>query len=92
VFEFIDRLVRLISDKNLKFICYYGLYSRCASGRFQKVLMSLSCEKVSVVCKRVVVCCLNCGKVMDVVGVSRSDGGGGLVYGEWDDDYDYANW
>jgi hypothetical protein len=29
---------------------------------------------------------------MVLVGVSRSDGGGGLVYDEWDDDYDYANW
>ena len=27
-----------------------------------------------------------------VMGVTRPDGGGGLVYGEWDDDYDYANW
>jgi hypothetical protein len=26
------------------------------------------------------------------VGVTRSDEGGGLVYDEWDDDYDYANW
>ena len=29
---------------------------------------------------------------MDLVGVTRSDGGGSLVYGEWDDDYDYADW
>jgi hypothetical protein len=27
-FEFIGRLVRLIPEKNLKLICYYGLYSR----------------------------------------------------------------
>ncbi|MDR2204112.1 MAG: hypothetical protein LBE76_07455 [Nitrososphaerota archaeon] len=47
---------------------------------------------MSVVCKRVVVCCSNCGCVMDFVGVSRPGEGGGLVYGEWDDDYDYADW
>jgi hypothetical protein len=29
---------------------------------------------------------------MDIVGVTRPDEGGGLVYDEWDDDYDYANW
>jgi hypothetical protein len=34
VFEFIDRLVRLISDKNLKLIRYYGLYSRCIVAKF----------------------------------------------------------
>jgi hypothetical protein len=27
-FLFIECLVRLIPDKNLKLICYYGLYSR----------------------------------------------------------------
>jgi len=29
---------------------------------------------------------------MDLVGVTRPDGDGGLVYDEWDDDFDYANW
>jgi len=29
---------------------------------------------------------------MDLIGVTRPDGGGGLVYGDWDDDFDYANW
>jgi hypothetical protein len=38
-----------------------------------------------------VVCCSNCGKVMDLAGVTRpDDGGGGLVYVEGDDDY--AGW
>jgi hypothetical protein len=57
------------------------------------VFTSLSCEKVHVKSKREVVCCSICGYVMDFVGVTRpGDGGGGLVYSEWDDDYDYANW
>jgi hypothetical protein len=38
-----------------------------------------------------VVCCSNCGYAMDLVGVSGSDEGGGLVYVEGDTD-DYANW
>jgi hypothetical protein len=46
---------------------------------------------VSVKLKRVVVCCSNCGYVMDFAGVSGSDEGGGLVYVEGDTD-DYANW
>ena len=54
-FEFIDRLVKLIPDKNLKLIRYYGLYSRRSVGRLQKVFTSLSCEKVSVKSKREVV-------------------------------------
>jgi len=91
-FEFIDRLVKLIADKNLKLIRYYGLYSRRSVGRLQKVLTPLSCEKVSVKSKREVVLCSNCGYAMDLIGVTRPDGGGGLVYGDWDDDYDYANW
>ena len=36
--EFIDRLVRLIPDKNLKLIRYYGLYSRRTQGKLQKML------------------------------------------------------
>jgi hypothetical protein len=90
-FEFIDRLVKLIPDKNLKLIRYYGLYSRRTSAKLQKVLTPLSREKVPVVRKKVVVCCPNCGKVMDIAGVTRPDDGGGLVYVEGDND-DYANW
>jgi len=37
--------------------------------------------------------CSNCGgHAMDLVGVTMPDEGGDLVYDEWDDDYDYANW
>jgi len=57
-FEFIDRLVRLIPDKNLKLIRYYGLYSRRTSARLQKMLTSLSREKVSVKPKRRLFCVL----------------------------------
>ena len=32
-FEFIGRLVRLIPEKNLGLICYYGLYSRRTVGK-----------------------------------------------------------
>jgi hypothetical protein len=84
-------LVRLIADKNLKLIWYYGLYSRSTTGKLQKVLTVLSCEKVPVKSKREVVLCSNCGYVMDLVGVTRPDEGGGLVYVEGDTD-DYANW
>jgi hypothetical protein len=81
--EFIGRLVRLIPEKNLKLIRYYGLYSRRTAGRLQKVLTCLSRENVPVAFKRVVVCCSNCGKSMDLVGVTRFDGVGGLVYEAW---------
>jgi|GEM_PF-1865759 len=52
---------------------------------FLKVLTCLSREKVPVKFKRVVVCCPNCGKSMDLTGVTRLDGGGGLVYEAWSD-------
>ena len=90
-FEFIEWLVGLIVDENLELILYYGLYSRRTLGRLLKVLTFLSRERVSVVGKRGVVCCLNCGRVMVLVGVSRPDGDGGLIYYDWgandDDDY-----
>jgi hypothetical protein len=88
-FEFIGRLVRLIPEKNLKLIRYYGLYSRRSVGVLQKVLTPFSRERVPVVRKREVICCSNCGRVMVLVGVSRSDGEGGLIYYDWganDDD------
>lgn len=50
--EFIDRLVRLIPDKNLKLIRYYGLYSRRMQAKLQKMLTVLSREKVVIECKR----------------------------------------
>ena len=87
--EFIGRLVRLIPEKNLKLIRYYGLYFRRTMGSLQKVLTSLSREKVFVRFKGVVVCCPNCGKGMGLTGVTRLDGDGGLVYEAWsggDDD------
>jgi hypothetical protein len=40
-FEFIGRLVGLIPEKNLKLICYYGLYSRRTFGCFRKFLRVL---------------------------------------------------
>ena len=91
-FEFIDRLVRLIPDKNLKLIRYYGLYSRRTMDKLQKVLTPLSHEKVPVVRKREVIRCSHCGKVMDLVGVSRSDGEGGLIYYDWGGNADDDCW
>jgi hypothetical protein len=84
--EFIGRLVRLIPDKNLKLIRYYGLYSRRTMGKLQKMLTPLSREKVSVERKREVIKCPGCGQAMDFVGATRPDKGGGRDYDEWDDD------
>jgi hypothetical protein len=69
--EFIGRLVRLIPDRNLKLIRYYGLYSRRTKGKLQKMLTPLSREKRSVVRKKEVIKCSICGGVMDFVGVTR---------------------
>jgi ribosomal protein S27E len=69
--EFIDRLVRLIPDKNLKLIRYYGLYSRRTSAKLQKMLTPLSREKPRVQARKEVVKCPKCGSIMDLMGATR---------------------
>jgi hypothetical protein len=69
--EFIDRLVRLIPDKNLKLIRYYGLYSRRTQGKLQKMLTPLSREKRVVLPKKEVVKCAKCGQTMELQGATR---------------------
>ena len=71
VLEFIGRLVRLIPDRNLKLISYYGLYSRRTKGKLQKMLTALSREIRSGVRKKEEIECLKCGVFVDFVGVSR---------------------
>jgi hypothetical protein len=53
------------------------------------VFTSFSCERAFKL-KCEVVCCSIYGFVVDFVGVTGSDEGEGLVYDEWDDDYDYV--
>jgi hypothetical protein len=69
--EFIDHLVRLIPDKNLKLIRYYGLYSRRTSAKLQKMLTPLSREKPRVQTRKEVVKCPKCGSIMDLMGATR---------------------
>jgi adenylate kinase family enzyme len=69
--EFIDRLVKLIPDKNLKLIRYYGLYSRRTSARLQKMLTPLSRERIVVARKKEEIRCRRCGQIMDLVAASR---------------------
>jgi len=71
VLEFIGRLVRLIPDRNLKLIRYYGLYSRRTRGKLQKMLTALSREKRKVMRKKEAIKCPKCGQIMDFVGVTR---------------------
>lgn len=80
--EFIDRLVRLIPDKNLKLIRYYGLYSRRTSAKLQKMLTPLSREKPRVEPKKEVVKCPKCGQIMDLMGATRP-------HEDEDDDFDW---
>jgi hypothetical protein len=69
--EFIARLVRLIPDKNLKLIRYYGLYSRRTEGKLQKMLTPLSRENLQLQPKKEVVKCPKCGQTMELQGVTR---------------------
>lgn len=69
--EFIDRLVRLIPNKNLKWIRYYDLYSIRTSAKLQKMLTPLIREKHVVARKKEVVKRPKCGQIMNIVGANR---------------------
>ena len=78
--EFIDRLVKLIPDKNFKLIRYYGLYSRRTSAKIQKMLTPLIREERRFELKKEVVKCPKCGQIMDLVSAFRP-------YGDEDEDF-----
>jgi len=70
--EFIDRLVKLIPDKNMKLIRYYGLYSRRTMGKLQKILTPLSRQKPKNKPRKEPIKCPECGTPMELIGVTRS--------------------
>ena len=69
--EFIGQLVRLIPDKNVKLIRYYGLYARRTKSKLQKFLSPLSREKPKLQPRKELVKCPKCGSTMEFVGVTR---------------------
>jgi len=69
--EFIDRLVKLIPDKNLKLVRYYGLYARRTRSIIQKFLTPLSREKTHPKRREEAVRCPKCGTPMELIGVTR---------------------
>ena len=69
--EFIDHLVRLIPDKNLKLIRYYGLYARRARSRIQKMLTSLSRDISKPQPRKEPVKCPKCGTPMEFIAITR---------------------
>ena len=70
--EFIDHLVRLIPDKNMKLIRYYGLYARRTRNKLQKILTPLSRQKPKTKPRKETVKCPKCGSTMQLIGVTRS--------------------
>jgi len=69
--EFMGHLVRIIPDKNLKLIRYYGLYARRTRSRLQKILTPLSREKPKIQHRKELVKCPKCGSTMELIGVTR---------------------
>ena len=69
--EFIGHLVKLIPDKNLKLIRYYGLYARRTRNNLQKFLTPLSREKPKLQPRKELVKCPKCGSTMKLIGVTR---------------------
>jgi len=70
--EFINRLVKLIPDKHLKLVRYYGLYSRRTRSKLQKFLTPLSRQKPKNKPRKETVKCPECGTPMELIGVTRS--------------------
>ena len=71
IMEFIDRLVRLIPDKNLKLVRYYGLYARRTRNKLQKILTPLSREKPKPHPNNVPIKCPKCGSPMELIAITR---------------------
>lgn len=69
--EFIDRLVKLIPDKHLKLIRYYGLYARRTRGKLRKILTPLSRETPKPQPRKEPIKCPKCGSLMELIGVTR---------------------
>jgi len=69
--EFIDRLVKLIPDKHLKLVRYYGLYARRTMNKLQKILTPLSREIPKPKPRKEPVKCPVCGSDMELIGVTR---------------------
>lgn len=68
--EFIDRLVQLIPDKNMKLIRYYGLYARRTRNKLQKILTPLSRQKPKKPPKKSVKC-PKCGSTMHLIAITK---------------------
>lgn len=69
--EFIGRLVKLIPDKHLKLVRYYGLYARRTRSMLQKFLTPLSREETPPKRRKEAVICPKCGIPMELIGVTR---------------------
>jgi hypothetical protein len=69
--EFIDKLVRLIPDKNLKLVRYYGLYARRTRSKLQKMLTPLSRETPKPQPNNTSIKCPRCGSPMELVSITR---------------------
>jgi len=69
--EFIDRLVKLIPDKNMKLIRYYGLYARRTRNKLQKILTPLSRQKTKKQLKKDPIKCPKCGSTMQLIAITK---------------------
>jgi len=69
--EFIDRLVKLIPDKNMKLVRYYCLYARRTMDKLQKILTHLSRQKPKMKPRKEPIKCPECGTPMELIGVTR---------------------
>jgi len=68
--ESINRLVKLVPDKNMKLVRYYGLYARRPGNKLQKILTPLSRQKTKIKPRKEQVICPECGTPMGLIGVT----------------------
>lgn len=70
--EFIDKLVKLIPDKNFKLIRYYGIYSRKARKKLHNAITALTKDIPTLpIHEPEPVICAKCGTPMQLISVTR---------------------
>jgi hypothetical protein len=70
ILEFIHKLVRLIPDKHLKLVRYYGLYARRTRNKLQKILTPLSKETPTIQPNKPPILCPRCGSPMKLISIT----------------------
>jgi acetone carboxylase gamma subunit len=68
--EFIDKLVKLIPDRNFKLTRYYGIYARRTRNKLRKILTPLTKDTPKPTANEPITC-PECGTPMQLISITR---------------------